>query len=614
MAENLDNKQGTSEEYHDPWCDPCFDARGRNVSVYGYCRDCFQFLCTDCHATHSKFPVTRGHVILKGAGMPQSQSAKPPRFDFCEIHPTLLKDNFCSLHKIVLCVSCSDAYHKNCPVTSVEDTCKTIQNAEIELLNDAIKGHRENMESTISLIETNLSKIKEQREIMLEKAQATYDKVISKANQMLRNAKEEIDEKYQSHVALLSEYQRSINDTVLRMNVSTNDIDQIKGKQVDTKLFLKIQEIVDDAKQCIDDFKQQTKSLFELSMLFEPDKDTEEFIASSFKLGTASFVKEGFGSVIAANDIVFPVSAPQQPSTIPAVMIRQPDGQMPAGDENQPVRPTASLSTIQATKVASYEVLLKDDTQDCWITGMAVTKDGRLLMGDYSNEKVKMFSQAMNCLSTISLPGLWDIASIGDEEAIVSGNHSLTILDLSEKQLSVKNTIEVPYDIYGISKYNNKLLMTNHSENAPVALINLSGDVDWSLNKDEEDNPLFNYPCYVCSHDGGSSSNVIVSDHDAETLTLLNGTTGKIVYKRIVTGKYPRGVTTDTAGNIYVCYMATAEVAVLSYDLSEERILLSEQDGLSGDMSAIVYDETTNQLIVSYNKVKNAVDCFRLSF
>ena len=144
-----------------------------------------------------------------------------------------------------------------------------------------------------------------------------------------------------------------------------------------------------------------------------------------------------------------------------------------------------------------------------------------------------------------------------------------------------------------------------------MKLIDLTGKVYWSVSSDQHGQSLFCSPWYLDSHDAGRSSTVIVTDLDNHTLTLLNGETGEVITRRQLQGKRPKGVTTDTAGNVYVCYYWTDEVSVLSEDVSEEKILLSRQDGLSGCPRAIVYDDKTHQLLISCNK--NIVDSFKLS-
>ena len=115
-------------------------------------------------------------------------------------------------------------------------------------------------------------------------------------------------------------------------------------------------------------------------------------------------------------------------------------------------------------------------------------------------------------------------------------------------------------------------------------------------------------------YDDGVSAAVIVSDDRGDTLTVLNADTGDVITRRKVEGKGPKGVTTDTTGNIYVCYFWTDEVAVLTKDLSQENVLLSERDGLSIRPQAIVYDAVNHQLLVSNfsDDSINTVDCFKI--
>ena len=101
-----------------------------------------------------------------------------------------------------------------------------------------------------------------------------------------------------------------------------------------------------------------------------------------------------------------------------------------------------------------------------------------------------------------------------------------------------------------------------------------------------------------------------MTDRNNNTLTLLNGETGD--FRRQLKNKMPFSVTSDTSGNVYVCYRETQEISVLSGGMTEEKILLSIQDGLSGYPEVIVYDDKTQRLLISYYDTDN-VDSFKLS-
>ena len=326
---------------------------------------------------------------------------------------------------------------------------------------------------------------------------------------------------------------------------------------------------------------------------------------------------------IVLKDVVFPCSQYKPPKaamgppqqTTPPVVSQQ---QKQTGN-SQAMGPVVPLSKMKATKKYTHNVKLMHDGKSCSVTGLAITKDRKRILVDNINNKVNMFSHDMKYLSSVSVPGKrWDIAVITDKEAVVTTNNkSLVTLDISGSQLSIKTTTQLPYSVRGISRYNDKLVVTSpNSYPASVKLIDQTGRVYWSVSSDQQRQPLFSDPCYVSSPGDGRSSTVIVTNEGNDTLTLLNGDTGEVITRRQLKKKCPEGVTTDTTGNVYVCYGMTGEIAVLSGDLSEEKILLSRQDDLSCRPQAMVYDDEAHQLIISYNGYwpdYNEVDVFQLS-
>ena len=201
-----------------------------------------------------------------------------------------------------------------------------------------------------------------------------------------------------------------------------------------------------------------------------------------------------------------------------------------------------------------------------------------------------------------------DIAVLSDQEAVVTtANKSLVQLDISGRRMSIKTTTRVSYDVRGISKYGEKLAVTSHSPEPPsVKLIDKTGRIYWSVSTDNLEQSLFNNPGYVTSD--LKRSTITVTDGGNNSLTVLNGDTGVAIKRRSVKDKCPWGVTTGPSGNIHVCYHKTREVAELTGDLSEERILLSQKGGLGHLPQAIAYDKSCRYLNTSYaDRVKVTV-------
>ena len=455
----------------------------------------------------------------------------------------------------------------------------------IDALYDKVSDFKTNLSSVAAQIDLNFSELEKQREDLLKDAQDMKDKGIAKIEKLFQEMTSEIKSTYKACTFDLGQCKNKLSDVIKNLEETLDEINKMKATTVDTNQFLAIQDILKDVERCKSDAEKQRPSSMNVNMLLIPDKRMEEFLSTSFKMGSISLETSQPLVAISVPEISFP---------------------MP-------------LSQIKVQKLASYNVKLGDDKMDCWITGMAITNDGRRLLADYANKKIKMFSRDMKSLCSLSLSTKpWDIAVTGDREAVVSCDQAkLLILDISDRKMSIKGTVELPFEVLGIAPYEDKLLVTTTlstpSSPGSVKLIDLTGRVYWSTDTDQQGQSLFYRPLYVTCHDDEGSAAVIVSDWSNDALTVLNADTGDVITRRQVKGKAPRGVTTDTTGNIYVCYWWTDEVAVLTKDLSQENVLLSKRDRLSSP-SAIVYNAVDHQLLVSNDSddSRNTVDCFKL--
>ena len=713
MAYSQDSFYGTSDELVDPYCDPC-NAKGLNVRVCGFCKDCVQFLCTDCQGVHGNLQACRHHDVVQGKDMPKSQADKPPRFDHCDVHPRLLKDQFCCGHKILLCSLCTSSDHKGCSMKTVQDACKNIDNSETDALHKNIKCLQDNLKSTLPLVDKEIKNIKDQEKAMLSDAEKIYYQMIAKAKNMFGSITNEIQTSCQSQISELSRHQKKVNDTITKLDSPLSELREQKNKTVDAKLFIKIQDIVSHITKFTTETHESSKTLKFGSLSFVPSQSLKEFLSSPFTIGAIRRSESKTDAEFLVPEIMFPVSPPKKTTSRPQArqapgnqnLGRAPSKSVQAsgnqnlggaqsksvqasGNQNlggapsKPVqtsgnqnvggapcksaqasgnqnlretlckfvqalgnqnlggapfnpvqtqstnkvgmlaakpllpKPIKPLSKIKADKQGTYNTKQRRDRNTCNVTGMTIFNDRRIVIADNWNNNFKMLCHDMKFLSSVSVPDKpLDIAVTSDREAVATtDNKSLVILDISGSQLSIKKTTQLSYDVRGISRYNDKLVVTSPDSKPPsVKLINQAGRVYWSVTSDQQGQPLFSRPMYVSSHGDGRSSTVIVTDWSHGTLTLLNGDTGEVITRhQLKERKNPESITTDSDGNVYVCYSWTSEVAVLSGNLNKEKILLSEQDGLDDKPQAILYDDKAKQLTISYGQGYNNVDRFQLS-
>ena len=174
---------------------------------------------------------------------------------------------------------------------------------------------------------------------------------------------------------------------------------------------------------------------------FIPNK-TMNVLSSSLTIGKISLEESNRDVTISVPEIVFP-SFPTKLSEATAA------GYQLSGNTNP-------ISKIKARKHTEYKIKLRNDKSGCWITGLSITLDGRRLLADCNHRKIKMFSRDMKIISSLPMPDQpRDIAVIGDMEAVVSvrDESKLFILDVSDKQMSIRRSVELCFEVRGIVTY-----------------------------------------------------------------------------------------------------------------------------------------------------------------
>ena len=309
MADCVDDGHVTSDEYLDPRCESCFDSKKRSIHVDCYCHECHQFMCTDCHLYHGKFPLAKNHVIVRGSKMPKSMADKPPKYERCDDHPRQWKDRFCCVHMELVCSACSDTDHKTCLIKSVDDVCKTISSSENDALCDAVNNLNEEAKSVKYAIETNLEDLAEQRNHLMQETKILHENAISKVNEIFQNIQSETAAEYQFLNEQLNENKKKIADINTRIGGALDETKELKGKSFDAKLFLKAHEHVHVINQIMDEIRALNHSRRLVSLSFEHSHLSKVIMSASATLGSVKKV-ESKPDAIEINDITFPQSIP----------------------------------------------------------------------------------------------------------------------------------------------------------------------------------------------------------------------------------------------------------------------------------------------------------------
>ena len=282
----------------------------------------------------------------------------------------------------------------------------------------------------------------------------------------------------------------------------------------------------------------------------------------------------------------------------------------------------APLTKIKASKLGSYCVRIAEDTEEfCAIQGMSVAPDGRRLLVDSCNRKIKLFSKYMELLDCIKTRGqTLSIACLSNEEAaVITRQKSLMILDISHERMSIKSAGAVlETGLWNIAKCGNSFAITypfyfRQLKCMHVALVDRQGKVIWVGCKELLKQGTMSLPISVACFEDLDEPIVFVADSHMHKLIAMNGDTGKYINERHILG--PGCLAAAPFG---IFSTSLSGVILVAHDLSQEKILLSMPEDIEWGPQAMAYDNSNHQLIISYTgHVGNAyhcnyIDCFQI--
>ena len=158
---------------------------------------------------------------------------------------------------------------------SIEDACKAVPSTEIDALYDKVSNFKTGLSTAVSQMDRNIAELGKQRLDLIEETLDMHDKIISKVDKLFQKIKSEIESKYKTKGANLDRDQNKLTDVIAGLEGNLDDIDTLKGHIIDTKAFLKVQDILKDVDQCKSDVKMLCQSTMNMNLTFIPEKNDE---------------------------------------------------------------------------------------------------------------------------------------------------------------------------------------------------------------------------------------------------------------------------------------------------------------------------------------------------
>ena len=617
-TDSVDGKSSTmhaaSDQLIDPYCELCYENKGEKVASWCFCKDCNLCLCTSCYDVHKQVPSLQSHQILLGSRMPRSLADKPIKYPDCELHNGNIKDRYCHEHHEMLCSECLKQNHQRCHVDTITDLCKSLGSDDIKSFTAVVDDIKLNVQTTQSKLQKNISDLTKDRENEIKRAEQAKQDMIQKANEMFNETVSGITKHYHNKVGEIKSHIIGLNDELHNLDEIINKLNRKVPIKFDPNLFIQMQQIVDTTQTCKREIDDMISEIETMKITFSFSKEISDFLACK-RFGDVQEMSSPLSITDDVEDIFFPYITSQAGRPYITSHAGRPHISSQAGRTTLEKKVAVDISHIVARKMSHMNITSPKDNRPPCVGGLAVTDNGTLLVGDFNNDTLKVFSQDSTLLSSVPLSDVCtDVTVTEDDIAVVStGDKKLHFLDISDPpSASVQRSVTLGYNVWTVTPYKDNLVVTADTTPPSVRMIDRNGKEVWSVTKGPDNQQLFDTPYFIVTSKINDTETVIVSDCTKETLTLLNANNGSLLKIIDMKGKGHRDITVNNDGNIFVACYETKEICVWSNDFTKSRTLIS-QNNLEMIPRCIAYISSTDTLYISYFGYCDYIERFQLS-
>jgi len=261
--------------------------------------------------------------------------------------------------------------------------------------------------------------------------------------------------------------------------------------------------------------------------------------------------------------------------------------------------------------VGEFNVHLSTDVTECQILGSDFLPDGKALLSDWENRKIKLLNTSFKVIDHLKLSGCpYSVCTVNQSEGIASltNKKELLLFNIDSRfRLTpgrVIKTGEFCRDVH-YSGGHVYVVCGRPGEDVInyVAIYRHSGDFIRSITTGSEGDALFSRPLYVSLNSVGhmfitdEDKGIVCLDEDGRVIT-------EVTDRRL---RYPNGLTVVGNDQVLVCGFGSNNVLQLGRNFMSMGEVIPETGGLRNPRS-VCYDVNTHRIIVTS---KNT-DCIRV--
>lgn len=548
MAEK--NEETAVEEERIVTCSPCWLDGTREQAVQ-YCPVCQEYLCTTCIKYHRKMTATREHRLF------DLQTKKPELCPDtkekvkCPFHPERDVEMYCRAHDMVFCMKCIANDHRLCNgVSSTEDIPVTHVQFEMQTVEEKLNSFKERLEAGTERRQKNIQAVQMQKDKISQTILKYERNMIQHIGNLRAQAMHSLDKhclEVEEGLGLDMAIMNSIKDelaTFTRRLETAESMDSDQQFAV-TKL---LQKYVLEAKNlCEISVSNCAKSVY-----FTENTDLQSYVMKSNALGQMH--------IIAENIVQY------------------------------------SPRKYKVKRKIWVEVKLTTDKSKCIISDICQLQDGKIILTDQSNKKVKMLDHNYKIQDQCELDAIpTGICCTGKNEVCVKLNNnklqfiSVNALLIKQRELKIKDG-----SYYGISFFGGELWLSRRNG---VSVYNTSGTLIKSVEADKEGTRVFKTD--TVQHIAVRGDCVIVTDNADGAICLgRDGTVMRQFRDRRL--QEARGVCVSNDGMVLISGSRSDNIMMFDGDGECLGQLVSKDAALNSPVS-LCFDRQKNAVIVSCN-------------
>ncbi|KAK3086380.1 hypothetical protein FSP39_017633 [Pinctada imbricata] len=233
-----------------------------------------------------------------------------------------------------------------------------------------------------------------------------------------------------------------------------------------------------------------------------------------------------------------------------------------------------------------------------WITGALYLEDGRILIADYNNARMFVHDEDGVLLKEILLSGNpRDLTRFRQDLVVLTLPNEIMLQTLDIDTLKLKDGIHVGYECYGITTYDERLVMACGKH---LTIMNAS----WEITETKK--IKYGDAVYISSDEMGK---LYYTGYKTDALYCVNMDGVLIFAFTSLDLKFCRGISIDYEGNVLVIGRWSHNILVISPEGILKEELMNLSDGLDYPLNVTYRKDSHSKFLILNNNGKNIMIC-----